>query len=175
MDETSGRVLVAYGSKHGSVREVAEAVADLLRLHGLAVDVRDARDVREVSRYATVVLGGALYTGRWHPAARRLLKRLRSRLDERDLAVFAMGPRTLEPADVAASRAQLDAALARAPELSPRWVAVFGGVVRPEELRFPFNRMPACDARDWAAVRAWAAEVATTCAAGTARREPSHA
>lgn len=166
-------VLVAYASKNGSTQEVAEAVADVLRLHGLAVDVRPARDVVDVTPYSTVVLGGALYTGRWHRDARRLLRRHRSDLGTRRLAVFAMGPRTLAPDDVAASRAQLDHALAQVPGLRPERVAIFGGVIRPERLRFPFNRMPACDARDWPAIRDWASTIATEC--GARREEASHA
>lgn len=38
--------------------------------------------------------------------------------------------------------------------------AIFGGVVDPSKLRFPFSRMGASDARDWDAVRAWSNEVA---------------
>ena len=32
---------------------------------------------------------------------------------------------------------------------------LFGGAVKPEELRFPFSHMPAADIRDWEAIRAW--------------------
>ena len=39
-------------------------------------------------------------------------------------------------------------------------MAIFGGVIRPDALRFPFNRMPACDARDRDAIRAWARDLA---------------
>ena len=47
------------------------------------------------------------------------------------------------------------------PELEPVATAVFGGVFDPSQLRFPFNRMPAADARDWDAIRAWADGLAT--------------
>jgi menaquinone-dependent protoporphyrinogen oxidase len=71
-----------------------------------------------------------------------------------------MGPRTLADEDVARSRAQLDAALAKEPTLNPVATAVFGGAFDPAQHRFPFNRMPASDVRDWGAIRAWADEVA---------------
>jgi menaquinone-dependent protoporphyrinogen IX oxidase len=71
-----------------------------------------------------------------------------------------MGPRTLDEHEVAGSRAQLDKALAHTPEVAPVAVAIFGGVVDPDKLRFPFNHMPASDARDWDAIEAWADEVA---------------
>ena len=76
------------------------------------------------------------------------------------VAVFAIGPRTLEPDDVQASRDQLDRALEAAPAVLPFTVEIFGGAVDPDKLRFPFNRMPRSDARDWKAIAAWAREVA---------------
>ena len=154
------RILVAHASRHGSTREVAEAVAGALRTLGCSVDVMPAAEVGMLRGYAGVVLGGALYTGRLHKDARRFLARHREALAGRALAIFALGPRTLEAADVAGSRAQLDRALHAVPELHPVSVAIFGGVIDPEKLRFPFKRMPASDARDWAAIDAWAAELA---------------
>jgi menaquinone-dependent protoporphyrinogen oxidase len=72
------------------------------------------------------------------------------------VAVFALGPKTAAPDDLAESRAQLDKALLKIPEVEPRSVAVFGGVIEPTKLRFPLNRMPASDARDWNEIEAWA-------------------
>ncbi len=153
-------VLVAYATKHGSTREVAEAVARTLGAHGLEVETRPAAEVRDVGHYRAVVIGGALYTGRWHRDAVRLLECQRRALAQRPTAIFAMGPRTLAENEVAESRSQLDRALARVPEVQPASVAVFGGVVDPSALRFPFNRMPASDARDWEAISAWADDLA---------------
>jgi menaquinone-dependent protoporphyrinogen oxidase len=56
---------------------------------------------------------------------------------------------------------QLDKALQKTPAVEPRAIAVFGGVIDPAKLRFPLNRMPASDARDWDAIEAWADEVGT--------------
>jgi menaquinone-dependent protoporphyrinogen oxidase len=155
----NGRVLVAYASKHGSTAEVAEVVAAALCEQDVEVDVRRAEEVDELERYGGVVLGGALYMGRLHRDARRFLHSHREALAKLPVAVFAMGPRTLEPGDVASSQAQLDRTLARVPEITPFSVAIFGGVVHPHELDFPFSRMPASDARDWEAIHAWAREV----------------
>jgi menaquinone-dependent protoporphyrinogen oxidase len=154
------RVLVAYSSKRGSTREVAEAVGATLGEHGFDVDVRDAGSVDGVGGYSGVVLGGALYMGRLHSDARRFLRRHSAALGEIPVGVYAMGPKTLDEADVAGSRKQLDAALAKVPEVEPRATAIFGGVIDPKKLRFPFSRMPASDARDWEAIRTFADEVA---------------
>jgi menaquinone-dependent protoporphyrinogen oxidase len=153
-------VLVAHATKAGSTREVAEAVARTLREHGLEADVRPVAEVGTLAPYGAVVLGSALYMGRIHRDARRFVRSHRAELAELPLAVFAMGPKTLADDEVASSRAQLDRALAAYPDVHVGQVAVFGGVVNPAKLRFPFNRMPASDARDWDAIRAWADDVA---------------
>jgi len=153
-------VLVAYATKEGSTREVAEAIAGTLRAEGLEVELHAAGEVGDVGGYDGVVLGGALYMARWHPDARRFLRRHRKALAALPVAVFGMGPLTLAERDVAGSRRQLERALAKTPEVHPVSVAIFGAVVDPAKLHFPFSHMPATDARDWDAIRAWAEEVA---------------
>ncbi len=154
-------VLVAYGTKHGSTREVAEAVASTLNERGKTTEVRSAGHVDTVAPYEAVVIGGSIYMGRWHPEAQRFVKRCHAELAQRPVAVFAMGPRTMAEDDVAGSRRQLDHALASITDVEPITTAIFGGVVDPKNLHFPLNRLPATDARDWDAIREWAIEVAT--------------
>lgn len=156
-------VLVAYASKHGTTREVAESIAGTLReFGGLTVEIEDARRVHDISRYDAVVVGGGLYMGKWHADAKHLLKRHRHELAEKRLAAFGMGPDSLDESKVVESRKQLERALAATPEIEPIAVTIFGGALRPETWRFPFNRLPAFDARDWDAVHGWAEEVAAT-------------
>ncbi len=155
-------LLVAYGSKRGSTREVAEALAKKLRTSEREVELRPAADVDDLAPYDGIVLGGSLYFGRWHEDAVRFLSKHRRELAERPVAIFALGPKTAEPKGLAESRAQLDKALQKTPENEPRAVAVFGGVIDPAKLRFPLNRMPASDARDWDAIDAWAEEIGRT-------------
>lgn len=153
-------LLVAYATKHESTHDVAEAIATRLRVCGWTVEVRRAGEVDDLDAYAGVVLGSALYSGLVHRDARGFLRCHHDALTQLPFAVFAMGPRTTAPDDVAASRAQLDRALTHAP--SPDAVAVFGGVIDPAKLHFPFNRMEPCDARDWPAIDAWAEQLAET-------------
>jgi menaquinone-dependent protoporphyrinogen oxidase len=154
-------VLVAYATKHGSTREVAEAVAGRLGAYGIAPYLRPAGEVASLDGYEGVVLGSCIYMGRLHADARRFLRRHRSGLAVRRLGVFAMGPRTLSDEDLTRSQNQLGAALANQSTLHPCTTVVFGGVFDPAQHHFPVNRMPASDARDWAAVRAWADDFAT--------------
>jgi menaquinone-dependent protoporphyrinogen oxidase len=169
-------ILVTYATKHGSTREVAETIAAGLRERGLRAEVRAAADANDIAGFEGVVVGGALYMGRWHADARRFLRRHRKALADLPLAVFAMGPLTTTEKDVAASRRQLDHALARVSEVEPVSIGIFGGVVDPAKLRFPFSSMAASDARDWDAITRWADEVADAFGAVPAvgvRKEPT--
>ena len=161
-------ILVAYATKRESTHEVADAVAARLREVGHEADVWPAAEIGTLRPYGAVVLGGALYAGRWHRDARRFLAKHRGELSRLPLAVFAMGPLKLEPDDIRGARAQLDRALAKEASLEPVSVAIFGGVVDPARLRFPLNRMEASDARDWDAIRLWADGLAERFAARVA-------
>ena len=86
------RILVAYGTRHGSTAEIAEAIAERLWAAGLDVDLRRARDVRSLAAYRAVVLGSAVYTARWRRDAARLLRRHRRDLAQRDVWLFSSGP-----------------------------------------------------------------------------------
>jgi menaquinone-dependent protoporphyrinogen oxidase len=153
MDEI---VLVAYASKHGSTREVAEAVCGSLQEAGQRAHLRPAGEVRDLDGYGAVVLGGSIYMGRWHRSAHAFLRRHERALAERPLAVFALGPTGKGPVDYAGSLGQLRAALAKH-EVSPVLIEVFGGRIDPTRLPFPLSRLPAEDARDWDAIAAWTA------------------
>ncbi len=152
----TGAVLVAYGSRYGSTREVAEAIAATLRERAASAEVRPASEVGDLDAYAAVVLGGGLYMGRWHADARRFLRRHRKELGGLPLAAFGMGPLTDRDEDRRGSLKQLVRALSRVPDVVPVAVEVFGGVIDPTKLRFPFRHVPAADVRDWDAIRRWA-------------------
>jgi menaquinone-dependent protoporphyrinogen oxidase len=163
-------ILVSYATKHGSTREVAEVLSEALRELDCEVELEPAAHVGDVSAYDGVVLGGSLYLGRWHPEAVAFLRRNRAALATLPVAIFAMGPRTMDADDVAESREQLGHALARVSDVDPYAVAIFGGVVDPKKLRFPLSKLPASDARDWAQIKAWAEEVAAAFDYGKAAR-----
>src|SRR4051794_9549902 len=81
--EISMRVLVAVASKHGATRGIAEAIADRLRERGLAAHVSDASDVQSLDDIDAVVLGSAVYAGRWRKDARHAVLALEAQLRER--------------------------------------------------------------------------------------------
>lgn len=164
----SARILVAFATKYGSTREVAERIATSLREKGVDADVEQSRDVRDLDGYDAVVLGAPLVMHHLHKDALHFLSRHRRTLADLPVAVFALGP-VHDPRDDKEwqdSRAQLDAELAKSPWLAPRAVEVLGGKFDPALLRFPLNKLagaaPASDARDWDAIRAWAQTLPAT-------------
>ncbi|MDT0166837.1 flavodoxin domain-containing protein [Actinotalea sp. AC32] len=86
------RVLVAVASRHGSTREIAEEVAAVLTGSGMTVDVRDPDEVDTLEPYDAVVLGSAVYVGRWAASARAMVDRLAAGLAARPVWLFSSGP-----------------------------------------------------------------------------------
>jgi menaquinone-dependent protoporphyrinogen oxidase len=152
-------ILVAYASRYGSTREVAEAIAATLRRHGLLAEVKAAEEVQNLDGYGGVVLGGGIYIGRWHGDARAFVKRFKRELAELPSAVFALGPIDQQPRHWADTEKVFRGTLAKLP-VEPIETRLFGGAVEPGRLPFPLNHMPAADLRDWDVVREWADELA---------------
>jgi len=153
------RVLVAHASKYGSVEEVARFVGAVLRDEGASCDVVAARNATDLKGYDVVVLGTGLYMGRLHRDARRFLRRHHDELASMPFGVYALGPLSNDQEEKDKVRPQLERGLERYPELEPFAAQIFGGVIEPEKLSFPFNRMPAGDHRDWDEIRSFALSV----------------
>lgn len=87
-------VLVAVAGKHGATAEIAGEIADVLRheLPAADVEVRDAADVGDLSRFDAVLVGSAIYMGRWLPAARHLVEHHRAPLAALPVWMFSSGP-----------------------------------------------------------------------------------
>jgi menaquinone-dependent protoporphyrinogen oxidase len=155
-------VLVTWATRYGSTEEVALQIASVLREKGVGVDAYPMRDARRLESYEAIVLGAALYIGRLHRDARHFLDAHREELRARRVALFVLGPIHAEEGEFTVARNQLRRQMGKYPWLAPVTQQVFGGRWDPAKLGFPLSWLPATrgveasDARDWAAIRAWA-------------------
>ena len=165
-------VLVAVASRHGATREIGDSIARWLpetaagRELGLSAVSQSIEHASSPSSFDVVLVGSAVYAGRWLEPAREYVATHAAALRERKVWLFSSGPigeppfPPDEPHDV---RPLGDL-------VSARGHAVFPGRLDPTVLTFGERAMvtamraPLGDFRDWAAVRAWTEEIATALA-----------
>jgi menaquinone-dependent protoporphyrinogen oxidase len=166
-------VLVAYATRNGSTREIAEWIADELRVGGLDVEVCPAAQVADVAGYAAVILGGSVYLAGWHVDARRFAHRFAGALAGRPVWLFSSGP-----LDRSAEQGELPPvpqAQAAVRALSARGHVTFGGRLSDDAhgwIGVVAHRMAAAglrgDFRNPTRVRAWARVVGAQIKAASA-------
>jgi menaquinone-dependent protoporphyrinogen oxidase len=161
------RVLVAYATKYGATAEIAERIGEVLRKAGLTADVLPAERVGDVTPYQAVVLGSAVYIGRWQKHAANFLKANEKVLAERPVWLFSSGPTGEgDPVKLTQGWRFPKALQPIVDRIQPRDIAVFHGDVNVEKLNFFEKWMiknvkaPFGDFRDWGAIASWATAVA---------------
>ncbi|HZM32669.1 MAG TPA: flavodoxin domain-containing protein [Acidimicrobiales bacterium] len=154
------RALVTYGSKRGGTAGLAGMLATALRDRGMTVDLAPAAEVGPLGPYDLVVVGGALYAGRWHRDARRFVRRHRAELRQRPVWLFSSGPLGDDQQSPDIPPARGVAALAR--RIGARGHTTFGGALAPDAQGAMAHAIAARMAGDWrdpAAVDRFAGEI----------------
>lgn len=156
------KALVVVASKHGSTSEIAERVGEVLRERGLGVEVQPAERAGGPERYDAVIIGSAVYNGRWLDSALAYVAKHQAALVDRPVWLFSSGPAG-EPYRPEEDPIQIEQVehqtLAREHRL-------FGGKLDPQVLRLSERSVviamhaPEGDFRDWDAIDAWAGGIA---------------
>jgi menaquinone-dependent protoporphyrinogen oxidase len=157
------RVLVASATRHGATREIADAIASALRDRGVDAEVRRVEDVVDVGDYDAVVLGSAVYIGKWLEPARQFAADHAAELAVRPTWLFSSGPLGAPSRPDAEHAVQIDDLIERTHAREHR---LFDGKLDPYKVSFLERtvaravRAEAGDFRDWDAIRAWANSIA---------------
>jgi menaquinone-dependent protoporphyrinogen oxidase len=144
-------------------------VSGVLRKSGLRTDIRPADSVKDPGLYTAVVLGSAVYIGKWRKAAAKFLKTNEELLSERPVWLFSSGPTgTADPVELTQGWRFPKGLQPIVDRIKPREIVVFHGELDPEML----NLIEKCmikqvkaevgDFRNWDAITAWATAIADT-------------
>ncbi len=163
------QVLVTYATKYGATAEIANKIGEVLRQQGLDADVLPLKQVKDLTPYAAVILGSAVYIGRWRKEAVKFLEANEQALAERDTWLFSSGPTGEgDPVELLQGWSFPEAQQPLADRIQPHEIAVFHGALAVEDLNFIEKQMiktvkaPVGDFRDWDAITTWAESVAGT-------------
>jgi len=160
------RVLIAYASKYGSTGGVADAIGKELCSQGLSADVALIKNAKNIGSYQGVVIGSAIYMGKWMPEAADFVKKNREALSRVPVAYFLVCMTLSRPTED--KRAQvmsyMDPIIKEAPEIKPVGIGTFAGAMHYDNLSWLYKKImkskgsPEGDFRDWNAIRTWARE-----------------
>lgn len=155
------RVLVTWGSKRGGTEGIARSIAEVLRQKGFEVELVASRDAMKVEGFDAAIVGGALYAGLWHRAARRFVTRRAKDLRGVPVWFFSSGPLddSADRVDIPPTP-QVKMLMNRAGAIGH---VTFGGRLAADARGFPAAAMAKEHSGDWrndARIRAWAEEIA---------------
>lgn len=160
------KVLVAYATKYGSTREIAERIGEVIRGSNYSVDVIPVDQVPALSGYDAVVLGSAVYVGQWRKEAAAFLKDNEEDLSERQVWLFSSGPTGKGDPDELMEGFHFPTSLQPvADRIGPRDIVFFHGVLDLKKLGLPEKivvkgiKAPLGDYRDWDSITAWAQSI----------------
>jgi menaquinone-dependent protoporphyrinogen oxidase len=170
--EVHMNVLVAYATKYGATKGIAQRIAARLAEAGLSVEARPVDTVSDAGRYDAFVVGSAVYIGSWLKDAVQFVERNRPVLSTRPLWIFSSGPIGAATTDAQGRDVRTSAVRKEVVDLKDSLAArdhhVFFGAFDRSKLHIGdrlIAAMPAFpgsegDFRDWNEIDAWSKAIA---------------
>lgn len=163
-------ILVTYASKYGATKEIANKIGEDLRQAGLEVDVLPVDGIRDLNSYEAIILGSAVYIGKWQKEAVAFLRTNEKSLADRPVWLYSSGPTgkgdPVELVDGQRLPASLQPIVDR---IQPRDITVFHGDINLDKIN-PLEKWaiksivkkPFGDYRDWDSINRWARNIASS-------------
>lgn len=160
-----GAVLIAYISKAGSTKEIAEEIGKVLGESGIRTEIQDLLTLQDFGDYSAVVIGAPINGFRWLPEAEKFIEDHKDQLEKKQTAYFIVS--YLLKTARASLRKKMGQTLEKAKSIvAPISEGYFGGRVDSNfpalfRLMFGVKKDAPMDVRNWDEIRAWAAKLAT--------------
>jgi menaquinone-dependent protoporphyrinogen oxidase len=158
------RVLVASSSKHGSTEEIAHRIADTIAAEGHDVTKTVAGPDITIDQFDAIVLGSAVYAGKWMTDAIDLAGRIGREPDPPQVWLFSSGP----VGDPPKPEPETVDVTELVEVTSAREHRVFSGKIDKSKLGFAERaiivavRAPEGDFRRWDEIETWSRSIAAT-------------
>lgn len=159
-------LLVAYATKYGATREIAEKIGQQLRNGGWQADVMPVKGLPGLDHYTAVILGSSVYIGKWQKEAAEFLQSNEEHLAQLPVWLFSSGPTgegdPVKLLDGWRLPVNMQPVVSR---IRPRDIVVFHGNINPQKLNFIEKqavkslKKPFGDFRDWEAIKTWTAKI----------------
>jgi menaquinone-dependent protoporphyrinogen oxidase len=160
-------VLIVYASKYGATKGIAEKTAEVIRNEGLEVDLAEAGEIVNPDPYRAILVGSAVYIGKWQKKAVQFVKKHESVLAGKKTWFFSSGPTGEgDPAGILQGWKCPQALKEVSERIGPVGIALFHGAVDMDKLsglhRFMVKKInaPTGDFRNWQQISEWAEGIA---------------
>ncbi len=166
----SNKILVTYASRAGSTAGVAEAIGQTLADSGIAVEVLPMHEVTDLAVYRAVVAGSAIQAAQWLPEAMQFVQAHQAVLKQKPVATFLVCMTLAMPKADQYRTFVADFMKPVRALVNPVSEGLFAGALDIDKIPSFRDRLKfrlsialgvwkAGDHRDWAAIRAWAADL----------------
>lgn len=163
---TEPRTLIAYATKYGTTKEIAEEIKDILAENGIKSDLINVMEIGTIDAYDAVILGSPVYMGKMLIEARDFCQKYMPYLAGKWVAIFVDGISCSPPGENS-ERALFAAIDEMSDFVKPTVKKVFAGSLDPSVLTEADAQIadmvhpPVGDFRDHEAIRTWAREIAS--------------
>lgn len=168
--------MIAYASRLGSTRDIAQVIAEVLTERGAVVDVLAVDKVECLRGYQAVIVGSPIREAHWLPEATNFVRTYREVLQQLPLVYFVVSGLMSNPTPEHFH--EVYACLAEVRALAePLEIGIFAGLLdydrleRDQVVKVLSKGLPEGDFRRWQEVRAWAEDIADRLLLELARKQ----